>query len=109
MARDIPTPKTHKEALESEYSEMWATAVAEELHNLRKHDVWQWVDPPKNAPLVDARWVFKAKSSNSGIVSRFKARLVAKGYKQREQAEHGEGEGGAPKSPIGFLRLGSRI
>jgi hypothetical protein len=53
----------------------WRKACREELELLRKCDVYDLVDQPKQRKVIKNRWVFDLKSDG-----RRKARLVAKGF-----------------------------
>ncbi|KAL2253135.1 UNVERIFIED_CONTAM: Retrovirus-related Pol polyprotein from transposon TNT 1-94 [Sesamum indicum] len=75
-------PSTYEEALESTNSKEWITAMNEEIKALKENNTWVLVSKPKNASIVDCKWVFKIKEENN--VKRFKARLVAKGFTQKE-------------------------
>ncbi len=68
-------PKTYMEAVESEESGQWKTAIQDELNAFRTNDVWQVVDRPKDKKVLTTRWLFRRKEDG-----RFKARLVARGY-----------------------------
>ena len=41
------SPKTIKEALNSEYAKEWAAAMKEEMDNLKLHNTFNFVDRPK--------------------------------------------------------------
>ncbi|KAL2228857.1 UNVERIFIED_CONTAM: Retrovirus-related Pol polyprotein from transposon TNT 1-94 [Sesamum indicum] len=75
-------PSTYEEALESANSKEWIIAMNEEIKALKENNTWVLVSKPKNASIVDCKWVFKIKEENN--VKRFKARLVAKGFTQKE-------------------------
>ena len=55
-ARDIPTPKNFKEAVNSEFADYWNEAIETEIKNLWNFDTWKWVPIPKNRKLVDTTW-----------------------------------------------------
>ncbi|KAK1383529.1 ras GTPase-activating protein-binding protein 2-like [Heracleum sosnowskyi] len=74
-------PKNVKEALQDENSIM---AMQEELNQFERCDVWELVEPPKDASIIGTKWVFKNKVDEFGTVIRNKARLVAQGYNQQE-------------------------
>ena len=82
MARDIPTPKNYKEAVNSEFADYWNEAIMTEIRNLESFNTWEWVPRPKDRKLVDSTWVFRAKANQKGEVDRMKARLCARGYRQ---------------------------
>ena len=70
--RDIARlPKTEQEE--------WKNACREELEALRKRNVFEIVDRPKDRQVIKNRWVFDVKTDG-----RKKARLVAKGFSQVE-------------------------
>ena len=83
-ARDIPTPKSYKEALSGDFAAHWNEAVMKELKNLEDHEVWRWVETPIKKPhLIDATWAWRVKPTSTGGVDKLKARLVARGFKER--------------------------
>ena len=43
---------------------------------------------PKNHPIIGAKWVFRNKMNEQGIITRNKAGLVAKGYNQEEDIDY---------------------
>jgi transposase InsO family protein len=63
----------------------WRKACREELESLRKRDVYDLVDRPKQRKVIKNRWVFDLKSDG-----RRKARLVAKGFTQVEGIDYNE-------------------
>ena len=48
------------------------------------------VPRPKNHPIIGAKWVFRNKMDEQGVITRNKARLVAKGYNQEEVIDYDE-------------------
>ena len=84
-------PSTYEEAINSEESASWITAIQEEMDSLMKNNTWILVDKPENKKLVDCKWIFKKKEGITGIGStRYKARLVAKGFTQKEGIDFNE-------------------
>ena len=71
--------------LPSDKQEEWRKACHEELDSLRKHKVYELVDPPKGQKVIKNRWVFDIKSDGCK-----KARLVAKGFSQVEGIDYDE-------------------
>lgn len=80
-ARD---PRSFTEAMESDESEEWTTAVKLELRAMEVHQVWKLIPIPPGARAIGCKWVFTRKRNKHGKVVRWKARLVAKGFAQRE-------------------------
>lgn len=68
----------------------WVIAMQEELNQFERQKVWKLVPRPKNKSVIGARWVFRNKMDENGLVTRNKARLVAKGYSQREGIDYDE-------------------
>jgi Reverse transcriptase (RNA-dependent DNA polymerase) len=69
----------------SDAQKEWKAACCEELESLRRRNVFELVDPPKDRKIIRNRWVFDLKSDG-----RKKARLVAKGFSQIEGIDYDE-------------------
>jgi hypothetical protein len=68
------------DALKDSY---WVMAMQEELKIFKRNDVRNLV-PSTNQNVVGAKWVFRNKQDEHGVVTRNKAWLVAKDYSQVE-------------------------
>ncbi|KAJ1695606.1 hypothetical protein LUZ63_012304 [Rhynchospora breviuscula] len=68
----------------------WRQAMANELSALAQNATWELVQPPPDAHVIGAKWLFKTKFRSDGTVERHKARLVAKGYNQEEGIDYDE-------------------
>ena len=86
----IEEPVTVEDALASAQSVEWQEALANELHSMEQHGVWELVPRPRGANIVGCRWVFKVKTNADGGVERYKARLVAQGFRQKEGIDYQE-------------------
>jgi hypothetical protein len=75
-------PNTLKEAMMSDQSELWKTAVEDEYKSLMDNKTWRLVKRPTDKNVIKSRWVFKIKPGYEGVSERYKARLVAKGFTQ---------------------------
>ncbi|WVZ94023.1 hypothetical protein U9M48_039966 [Paspalum notatum var. saurae] len=62
----------------------------EELENFERNHVWDLVKPPPNCRPIGAKWVFKNKQGEDGMVVRNKARLVAQGFCQKDGIDYEE-------------------
>ncbi|KAJ0391857.1 hypothetical protein P43SY_008830 [Pythium insidiosum] len=92
-AHDIPIPKSHKDAISSDYSEYWRAAEEDELSSLCAHGTWMEVRRdavPRSHRVITCRWVYTAKAEADGFVARFKARLVIHGFRQRQGIDYEE-------------------
>lgn len=68
------TELTVGEALSSSESAQWRKAMDEELESFRKNEVFELVDPPKGATIVQCRWVLKKKTKSDSEVQ-YRARF----------------------------------
>ena len=64
--------------------------MKEELNQFERNKVWTLVPRPKHHPILGAKWVFRNKMDEQGVIPRNKARLVAKGYNQEEGIDYDE-------------------
>ncbi|XP_076920555.1 putative mitochondrial protein AtMg00820 [Bidens hawaiensis] len=62
----------------------------EELLQFKKLNVWRMVKNPKNKRPIGAKWVFKNKNDDKGVIIRNKAKLVVQGFSQREGLDYNE-------------------
>jgi len=83
-AMTVEEPQTYKEAISGDYAEHWKQAMEEEINSLRSNNTWSLVKIPKNARILDCKWVYRLKYKSDGSIERYKVRLCAKGYMQRE-------------------------
>jgi hypothetical protein len=73
-------PRTVREALDSEDTNLWKRAMNEEMTSLDKNEAWDLVEFPTGRNPIGRKWVFKKKLNAEGTVEKYKARLVEKGY-----------------------------
>ncbi|KAF7573927.1 hypothetical protein PtrM4_055500 [Pyrenophora tritici-repentis] len=100
----IQIPKTYQQAIRDlRYGNQWKAAVLEEITSLIENGTWEEVVPPKDANIVDSKWVFTIKTKPDGTVERFKARLVARGFTQVHGIDYNETF--APTVRMDTLRL----
>ena len=50
--------------------------MQEELHQFERNKVWHLVERPQNRTVIGAKWVFRNKLDDEGVIIRNKARLV---------------------------------
>ncbi|GJX69739.1 retrovirus-related pol polyprotein from transposon TNT 1-94 [Tanacetum coccineum] len=68
----------------------WMVAMQEEFNQFIANEVWEFIPQPRNMTIIGAKWVFRNKLDENGIVFRNKARLVAQGYNQQEGIDYDE-------------------
>ena len=76
--------------MKSEHASKWFDAMKDEIKSMSTNKVWDLVEIPNGAKIVDCKWVYKTKCDSKGNVERFKASLVAKGFTQREGIDYNE-------------------
>ncbi|GFR23863.1 retrovirus-related Pol polyprotein from transposon TNT 1-94 [Trichonephila clavata] len=54
-------PETYKDAMASEDSDKWLSAMKEELESLSNNNTWILVNLPSNIKVIGNRWVCKVK------------------------------------------------
>ncbi|KAK4383008.1 hypothetical protein Sango_2818500 [Sesamum angolense] len=58
-------PSSVEEALKSENSKKWLSAMAEEMKSLKDNNTWVLVSKPKTCSVVDCKWIFKMKEEDT--------------------------------------------
>nr|GEV55475.1 hypothetical protein [Tanacetum cinerariifolium] len=93
----IPTTRIHKDdpkepkrVHQALKDPSWVEAMHEELLQFKMQKVCVLVDLPHGKRAIGAKWVFKNKKDERGIVVRNKARLVAQGHIQEEGIDYEE-------------------
>lgn len=81
-AATLDSPKNFKQAMKSPTREQWLDAIAVELDNMSRRNVWTVVELPPGCRAVGTVWVFKTKYKPDGAFVKHKARLCAQGFSQ---------------------------
>jgi len=63
-------------------SQVWITAMKEELVMIDKNQTWMLVHRLANKKVIGVKLIFKTKLNADGKINKHKARLVVKGYSQ---------------------------
>ncbi|KAJ9547376.1 hypothetical protein OSB04_019919 [Centaurea solstitialis] len=80
-------PKKVTDALTDPF---WVEAMQDELLQFERNKVWTFTSLPAGRSVIGAKWVFKNKRDENGVVVRNKARLVSQGYCQEEGIDYEE-------------------
>ncbi|CAI7791349.1 unnamed protein product [Closterium sp. NIES-53] len=86
-APDIPTPRSHAEAITGPYSSQWEAAMDAEMASLNSIGTYVNEVPPPGVNIVDGMWIFRVKRP-PGSPPAFKARYVARGFSQRQGVDY---------------------
>ncbi|CAI5960958.1 unnamed protein product [Closterium sp. NIES-64] len=86
-APDIPTPRSHAEAIEGPYSSQWQSAMDAEMASWKSTGTYVDEVPPPGANIVSGMWIFRVKRP-PGSLPVFKARYVARGFSQRQGVDY---------------------
>ena len=84
-------PSTFEEAIESNESFQWQSAMAKEMESHKVNRTFKTVpvsQVPKGAKIIPGKWVLTTKHDQNGNVIRYKARYVMKGFSQREGIDY---------------------
>jgi hypothetical protein len=65
-------PKSYKEAINSNDSELWKEVMIEEINSLQSMETRELTDLPKDRKGIKSKWVFKIKCMKMGILINIK-------------------------------------
>ena len=82
------TPKSYADAMRTPERDAWHQAAIDEIQAHHDNETWTLVDRPKNAKIIQGRWVFTTKRTAQG--TKHKARFVAKGFSQTAGVDYQE-------------------
>ncbi|CAI7845495.1 unnamed protein product [Closterium sp. NIES-53] len=85
-APDIPTPRSHAEAIEGPYSSQLQSAMDAEMASRKSTSTYVDGVPPPRANIVCGMWIFRVKLTGSPPV--FKARYMARGFSQWQGVDY---------------------
>lgn len=83
-------PKTYQEAISCRDSNLWISAMQEELNSIDENETWEETVLPAGRKAVGSKWVFKIKRDENDLAPRYKARLVAQGFSQKYGTDYDE-------------------
>jgi hypothetical protein len=87
---DNSDPQSYQQAMNSDNSKDWKTAMLSELKSIEDNETWDLVSIPAGRKAIGTKWVFKTKLNADGTVARYKARLVVQGFSQRKGFDYDE-------------------
>lgn len=87
------TPSSYREAMASRDRDKWQTAAQAEFDGCVAQHTWVLVKRsslPSNTNIIPVKWVFKIKTDENGVVTKYKARITPKGFRQRHGVDYFE-------------------
>ncbi|CAN0511247.1 unnamed protein product, partial [Discosporangium mesarthrocarpum] len=69
-----PEPSTFNDVLKSAYSGVWQDAMADEFNGLLSVGAFSLATPPSDRKPIGARWIYRWKTDEDGMIVRAKAR-----------------------------------
>lgn len=88
LARDIPTPRHHREAFSGPHQAQWRTAERAELDAHKANQTATLEKPPAGTKLKNTLWAYRVKENERGEAKSFKARWVFDGSRQVYQVDY---------------------
>jgi hypothetical protein len=80
------TPSSYKEAMASKDRHKWLQPMKDEVDGCVAQGTWALVkrsDLPPDTNILPCKWVYKIKTDEKGVISKYKARVTPKGFKQK--------------------------
>ena len=109
VARHVYATLTIKEATTQFGNDVTDKAVLEELRNLIKKEVFEFLDPTKNAKsVIPSKMFLTPKKLPNGNIDRMKARLVAGGHRQ-DRSMYREVETSSPTVALSSVLIAASI
>lgn len=87
------TPLSYHEARDCKEWPKWKIAMQKEIDACQEQNTWNLVERsrlPEGANVIPVKWVFKIKTDENGVVSKYKARITPKGFRQRHGVDYFE-------------------
>ena len=70
------------EAMKSSFADKYWKVAVKEIETLERMGVWDLVNQPEEANVIDSTWAFKVKHYPDGLIKKFKASFHAHGDQQ---------------------------
>ena len=108
------TPSSYGEAIASSDSAKWRAAMQSEIDGCEAQKTWTLVkrsELPRGTNIIPAKWVYKIKTDENGVVSKYKARITPKGCRQKRNVDFFEvyANTGKYKTERALLSVAARL
>ena len=87
------TPSSYREAMASRDRDKWRAAAQAEFDGCVAQHTWVLVKRSSlssSTNIIPVKWVFKIKTDENGVVTKYKARITPKGFRQRYGVDYFE-------------------
>ena len=87
------TPQTYREAVSSKEASKWKLSMQAEIDGCEEQKTWIVIPRsslPNGANVIPVKWVYKIKTDENGVVTKYKSRITPKGFKQRHGVDYFE-------------------
>ena len=87
------TPSSYSEAMASNEKLKWQLAMKSEFDGCVEQNTWTLVkraELPPGTNVIPVKWVFKIKTDENGVVTKYKACITPKGFKQKHGVDYFE-------------------
>lgn len=87
------TPSSYREAMAGPDRDKWRAAAQAEFDGCVAQRTWVLVKRSSlhsSTNIIPVKWVFKIKTDENGVVSKYKARITPKGFRQRHGVDYFE-------------------
>lgn len=81
-SQDEYLPETMEQAMRCSKAKLWAESMRDEIKSIIENKTWMLTLPPKEAKIIQGRWVFHTKTDANGIIIKYKSRWVVRGFQQ---------------------------
>lgn len=58
--------------------------MRDEIRSIVENHTWKLILPPKDAQVIQGRWVFRTKTDVNGNITKYKSRWVVRGFQQEQ-------------------------
>jgi hypothetical protein len=85
------TPQTYREAVSSKEASKWQSAMQAEIEGCEAQNTWIVIPRaslPQTTNVIPVKWVYKIKTDENGVVTKYKARITPKGFKQKQGVDY---------------------
>lgn len=73
-------PETLEQAIRCDNAKQWSESMRDEMKSIVENETWKLTPAPKEAKIIQGRWVFRTKTDVNGKIIKYKSRWVVRGF-----------------------------